>query len=142
LKSDSNPKSTPLHSGIKGKNIRGRRKRKSHDDDEMLIKSIFDDLVKIPKRVETPDRESITVCKYYDQAERVVDSVTTMESENPFVISMYDLSPYVRANLLNSHRKDHIMYQAVERIIKNCGSERLGANKKSRFVKYPWLIQP
>jgi hypothetical protein len=108
----------------------------------MLIKSVFDDLVKIPERVETPDGESITVCKYYDQAERVVDSVTTMESENPFVISMYDLSPYVITNLLNSHRKDHILYQAVERIIQNCGSERLGANKKSRFVRYPWLIQP
>jgi hypothetical protein len=72
----------------------------------------------------------------------VVDSVTTMESENPFAISISDLSPYVITNLLNSHRKDYILYRVVERIIQNCGSDLLRANKKSRFERYPWLIQP
>ena len=138
----SNSKSKPLHSGIQGKNIQGRHKRKSHDDyDQALIKSVFDDLVKIPKTVETPDGESIIVCKYNDQAQRVVDSVTTMESENPFAISISDLSPYVITNLLNSHRKDYILYRVVERIIQNCGSDLLRANKKSRFEIYPWLIK-
>ena len=111
MNSDSNPKSTPLRSGIKGKNIRRRRKSKSHDDYyESQINSVFNHLVKIPTRVETPDGESMTVSKYHHhQAQRVVDSITTMESENPFVISVSDLSPYLITNLLNSPHKDYIL---------------------------------
>jgi hypothetical protein len=143
LNPDSNSKSTPLHSGIKKKNIRRGCKGKSHDDyDEPLINDIFNQLVKIPIRVETPDGESKTVSKYYYKARRVLCSITFSEIENPFVIDVSDLSPYLITNLLNSYRKDYILYRVVERIIKNCGSGLLGANRRSRFVRYPWLIQP
>ena len=109
LNSDSNPKSTPLRSGTKRKNIR-RRKKKSHDDyDEQLINRVFNQLVKIPIRVETPDGESMTVPKYYHQAQHMLDFISTMEPENPFVISVSDLSPYLITNLLNSPHKDYIL---------------------------------
>jgi hypothetical protein len=118
-------------------------KKKSHDDyDEQLINRVFNQLVKIPIRVETPDGESMTVPKYYHQAQHMLDFISTMESENPFVISMSDLHPTLIMMLLDSHRKDYILYRVVERIIENCDSELLGANKKSRFVRYPWLFLP
>jgi hypothetical protein len=143
LNSGSNPKLTPLYSGIEGKNIRRRRKRKSYDDDdEALVNSVFNDLVKIPIRVETPDDKSMTVPKYYYKARRVLCSITFSEIENPFVISVSDLRPYLITNLLNNYRKDYILYRVVERIIKNCGSVFLGEYRRSRFVRYPWLIQP
>ncbi|HET7283732.1 MAG TPA: hypothetical protein VFI70_03535 [Nitrososphaeraceae archaeon] len=67
-----------------------------------------------------------------------VYSITTMQPENPFVISMSDLGPFLIMVLLDSHRKDYIiLYRVVERIIENCDSELLGANKKSRFERYP-----
>jgi hypothetical protein len=85
LKSSSNPKSTPLRSGIKGKNIRGRRKRKSHDDYyESQINSVFNHLVKIPIRVETPDGESMTVSKYYRQARQMLDFISTTGDRKSF----------------------------------------------------------
>jgi hypothetical protein len=107
-----------------------------------MINDAFNELVKITTRVETPDGESKTVSKYYHQARQVLCSITSTEIENPFVIDVSDLNPYLIINLLNSYRKDYILYRIVERIIKNCGSGLLGANKKSRFVRYPWLIQP
>ena len=71
MKSSSNQKSMPLGSGIKGKNIRGRRKRKSHDDrDKPLINDIFDHLVKIPMRVENRDGEPETLPKYHHQEDK------------------------------------------------------------------------
>ena len=51
--------------------------------------------------------------------------------KNPFVISMSDLSPDLITRLLDSHRKDYILYRVVERIIENCGSGLLAAHKKS-----------
>jgi hypothetical protein len=142
LKSDSNLKSTPLHYGIKGKNIRGRRKRKSHDDYcESIINDIFNQLVNKHIRVETQDGESKTVSKYYQRAQYVVYSITTMQPENPFVISMSDLSPDLIIMLLESHHKDYILDRVVERIIENCDSDLLRANKKSRYKRYPWLIE-
>ena len=131
----SNPKSMPLH--------RRRRKWKPYDGgDKPLINSAFKQLVKIPIRVETPDGEPVTVPKYYYQARRVLHSIISAEIEHPFVISISDLSPYLITNLLNSHSKDYIMYRLVERIIENCDPGLLGANMKSRFVKYPWFFHP
>ena len=142
MNSDSNPKSMPLHSGIKGKNIRRRRKRKSHDDyDEPMINSAFNELIKITTRVETPDGKSVTVPKYYYKARRVLCSITFSGIENPFVFDVSDLNPYLIVNLLNSDRKDYILYRVVERIIENCDSDLLRAHKKGRFERYPRLIE-
>ena len=141
MKSGSNPKSTPLRSGIKGKNIRRRRKRKSHDDhDKPLINDIFNQLVNKNIRVETRDGESMTLPKYYHQAQEIINSIDTSGIKNPFVISVSDLSPDLIISLLDSHRKDYILYRVVERFIENCDNRGfLAAYKKSR---YPWLIHP
>jgi hypothetical protein len=85
LNSDSNPKSTPLRSGIKGKNIRGRRKRKSHDDrDKPFINDIFNQLVNKHIRVETPDGESKTVSKYYQRAQHMLDYMYNYRGSKSF----------------------------------------------------------
>ena len=142
MKSDSNPKSKPLGSGVKGKNIRRRHKRKSHDDYyESLINSVFNRLVDKQIRVETADGESKTVSKYYQRAQHMLDYMYTTGIENPFVISMSDLGPDLMIMLLESSHKDYILYRVVERIIENCDSVFLRANKKSRFERYPWLIE-
>jgi hypothetical protein len=146
LNSDSNRKSTPLRRGIKGKNIRRPHKRKSHDDYyESQINEIFNDLVNKHIRVETPEGESMTVSKYYHQARQMLDSLATTGYEHPFEISMSDLSPYLIMMLLDSHRKDYIMYRVVERIINNCDSGLLAGSKKFRFIRferYPWHFLP
>ena len=65
MKSGSNPKSTPLRSGIKGKNIRRRRKWKPYDGrDKPLINDILNQLANKNIRVETRDGESMTLPKY------------------------------------------------------------------------------
>jgi hypothetical protein len=142
LNSNSNPKSKPLHSGIKGKNIRRRHKRKSHDDYyESQINSVFNHLDKIQIRVETQDGESKTVSKYYQRAQHMLDYMYTTGIQNPFVISMSDLGPFLIMMLLDSHHKDYILYRVIERIFENCDSDLLRANKKSRYERYPWLIE-
>jgi len=84
LNSGSNPKSTPLHSDIEGKNIRRRGKRKSHDDyDEQMIDEIFNQLVSKQIRVETPDDQSKTVSKYYQRAQHMLDYMYTTGIANP-----------------------------------------------------------
>ena len=131
----------PSGSGIKGKNIRGRRKRKSHDDsDKPLINDIFNQLVNKQIRVETPDGQSKTVSKYYQRAQHMLDYMYTTGIENPFVISMSDLGPGLIITLVESSLKD-ILGRVVERIIENCGSDLLRANKKSSFKRYPWLME-
>ena len=141
MKSDSNPKSMPLRSGIKGKNIRGRRKRKSHDDrDKPLINDIFNQLVNKQIRVETPDGQSKTVSKYYQRAKHMLDYMYTTGIANPFVISMSDLDQGLIITLLESSLKD-ILYRVVERIIENCDSDLLRTNKNSSFKRYPWLME-
>jgi hypothetical protein len=71
----------------------------------------------------------------------MLNFISTTGIENPFVISMSDLGPDLIIRLLDSHRKDYILYRVVERIIENCDSDLLRANKKSRFERYPWLIE-
>jgi hypothetical protein len=70
----------------------------------------------------------------------MLNFISTTGIENPFGISMSDLCPDLIIRLLDSHRKDYILYRVVERIIENCDSD-LRANKKSRFERYPWLIE-
>ena len=66
----------PLGSGIKGKNIRRRRKWKPYDGhDKPLINDIFNQLVNKNIRVETPDGESKTVSKYDHQAQEIIYSI-------------------------------------------------------------------
>jgi hypothetical protein len=108
----SNPKSTPLHNR--------RRKWKPYDGrDRPLINDIFNQLVNISIRVETRDGESKTVSKYEHQAEEIIYSNVTYRIKNPFVISVSDLSPDLITRLLESRRKDYILYRVVERIIEN-----------------------
>ena len=71
----------------------------------------------------------------------MLDYMYTTGIENPFVISMSDLGPDLMITLLESSHKDYILYRVVERIIENCGSDLLRVNKKSRFERYPWLIE-
>ena len=84
MKSGSNPKSTPLRSGIKGKNIRRRRKWRPYDGrDKSLINNIFNQLVDKQIRVETPDDQSKTVSKYYQRAQHMLDYMYTTGIANP-----------------------------------------------------------
>src|SRR6476620_5605485 len=119
LKSGSNPKSTPLRSGIKGKNIRRRRKWKPYDGREKpLINDIFNQLGNKNIRVETRNGEPETLPKYHHQAQGIIYPISCCYGEeNPFVISMSDLSPDLIIRLLDSRRKDYILYRVVERFI-------------------------
>jgi len=139
LNSDSNPKSTPLHSDIEGKNIRRRGKRKSHDYDEQMIDEIFNQLVSKQIRVETRDGEPETIPKYHHHAKEIIYSISCYGEENPFVISMSDLSPDLIIRLLDSRRKDYILYRVVEIFIENHDRGFLATYKKRR---YPWLFHP
>jgi hypothetical protein len=140
LNSDSNPKSKPLHSGIKGKNIRRRRKWKPYDGrDKPLINDIFNQLANKNIRVETRDGEPVTLPKYHHQAQEIIYSNATYSMKNPFVISVSDLSPDLITRLLDSRRKDYILYRVVERFIENHDRGFLAPYEKRR---YPWLIQP
>jgi hypothetical protein len=71
----------------------------------------------------------------------MLDYMYTTGIENHFVISMSDLGPDLIMMLLDSNHKDYILDRVIERIIENCDSELLGANKKSRYERYPWLIE-
>ena len=73
------------------------------------MNDIFNQLVNKNIRVETPDGEWETVSKYYQRAQHVVYSITTMQPENPFVISMSDLDPDLIIMLLESNHKDYIL---------------------------------
>jgi hypothetical protein len=128
----SNPKSTPLH--------RRRRKWKPYDGrDKPLINDIFNQLVNKNIRVETRDGESKTVSKYEHQAEEIIYSNVAYSIKNPFVISVSDLSPDLITRLLDSRRKDYILYRVVERIIENHDRGFLAPYEKRR---YPWLFHP
>ena len=120
MKSGSNPKSTALRSGIKGKNIRRRRKWKPYDGrDKPLINDIFNQLANKNIRVETRDGESMTLPKYNHQAQEIINSIGTYGINNPFVISVSDLSPDLIIRLLDSRSKDYILSRVVERFIEN-----------------------
>jgi hypothetical protein len=137
----SNPKSKPLRSGIKGKNIRRRRKWKPYDGrDKPLINDIFSQLVNKNIRVETRDGESKTVSKYEHQAEEIIYSNVTYSIKNPFVISVSDLSPDLITRLLDSRRKDYILYRVVERFIELHDDRGFLAPYEKR--RYPWLFHP
>jgi hypothetical protein len=141
LKSGSNPKSTPLRSGIKGKNIRRRRKWKPYDGrDKPLINDIFNQLANKNIRVETRDGEPMTLSKYHHQAQEIIYSIVCYGIENPFVISMSDVSPDLIIRLLDSRRKDYILYRVVERFIENIDDRRFLAPYEKR--RYPWLFHP
>ena len=141
MKSSSNPKSTPLRSGIKGKNIRRRRKWKPYDGrDKPLIDDIFNQLANKNIRVETRDGESKTVSKYEHQAEEIIYSNVAYSIKNPFVISMSDLSPDLIIRLLDSRRKDYILYRVVERFIDLYNDRGFLAPYEKR--RYPWLFHP
>ena len=140
IKISANPKSTLPYSGIKGKNIRRRRKWRPYDGhDKPLINDIFNQLVNKNIRVETPDRESMTLPKYNHQAQEIINSIGTYGINNPFVISVSDLSPDLIIRLLDSRRKDYILYRVVERIIENHDRGFLAPYEKRR---YPWLFHP
>jgi hypothetical protein len=142
LNSNPNPKSKPLRSGIKGKNIRRRRKWRPYDGrDKPLINDIFNQLVNKNIGVETQDGELETLPKYYHQIQKIFYSISYFAEENPFVISVSDLSPDLIARLLNSRRKDYILYRVVERFIELFHDDRgfLAPYKKRR---YPWLFHP
>jgi hypothetical protein len=131
---EANPKSTLLH--------RRRRKWRPYDGhDKPLLNDIFNQLANKNIRVETRDGEPETLPKYHHQAQKIIYSISCYGEENPFVISVSDLSPDLITRLLDSRRKDYILYRVVERFIENCDSELLGANKKSRFERYPWLTE-
>jgi hypothetical protein len=146
LNSDSNPKSTPLRSGIKGNNIRRRnirrqRKWKPYDGrDKPLINDIFNQLANKNIRVETRDGEPMTLPKYHHQAQEIIYSISCYGEENPFVISMSDLRPDLITKLLDSHRKDYILSRVVERFIENIDDGGFLAPYKKR--RYPWLFHP
>jgi len=141
IRISSNPKSTPLYSGIKVKNIRRRRKWRPYDGhDKPLINDIFNQLANKQIRVETPDGQSKTVSKYYQRAQYMLNYIYTTGIANPFVISMSDLDQGLIITLVESSLKD-ILGRVVERIIENCGSDLLRANKKSSFKRYPWLME-
>jgi len=141
LNSDSNPKSTPLRSSIKGKNIRRRRKWRPYDGhDKPLINDIFNQLVNKNIRVETRDGEPETLPKYHHQAQKIIYSIACYGTENPFVISMSDLSPDLIIRLLDSRRKDYILYRVVERFIENIDDRGFLAPYRKR--RYPWLFHP
>ena len=141
IKIGANPKSTPLRSGIKGKNIRRRRKWRPYDGhDKPLINDIFNQLVNKNIRVETRNDEPETIPKYHHQAQGIIYSISCYREENPFVISMSDLSPDLIIRLLDSRRKDYILYRVVERFIENIDDRGFLAPYKKR--RYPWLFHP
>jgi hypothetical protein len=135
----SNPKSKPLRSGIKGKNIRRRRKWKPYDGrDKPLINDIFSQLVNKNIRVETRNGEPLP--KYHHQAQGIIYSISCYGEENPFVISVSDLSPDLITRLLDSRRKDYILYRVVERFIELHDDRGFLAPYEKR--RYPWLFHP
>jgi hypothetical protein len=140
IKIGANPKLTPLRSGIKGKDIRRRRKWRPYDGhDKPLINDIFNQLVNKKIRVETRNGEPETIPKYHHQAQEIIYSISCYREENPFVISMSDLSPDLIIRLLDSRRKDYILYRVVERFIELHDRGFLAPYKKRR---YPWLFHP
>ena len=140
IKIGASPKSTLPYSGIKGKNIRRRRKWRPYDGhDKPLITDIFNQLVNKNIRIETPEGEPETIPKYHHQAQGIIYSISCYGEENPFVISMSDLSPDLIIRLLDSRRKDYILYRVVERFIELHDRGFLAPYKKRR---YPWLFHP
>jgi len=149
LNSGSNPKSKPLHSGIKRKSIRRRRKWRPYDGrDEPLINDIFNQLANKNIRVETRDGEPETLLKYHHHAKDIIYSVSCYGEENPFVISVSDLSPDLIIRLLDSRRKDYILYRVVERFIEIHNRGFIAPHMERRFLaphkerRYPWHFHP
>jgi hypothetical protein len=149
LNSDSNRKSTPPHGGSKGNNIRRRRKWRPYDGrDEPLINEIFNQLVSKQIRVETGDGEPETLLKYHHHAKDIIYSVSCYGEENPFVISVSDLSPDLIIRLLDSRRKDYILYRVVERFIEIHNRRFIAPHMELSFLaphkerRYPWHFHP
>jgi hypothetical protein len=142
LKSDSNPKSTPLRSGIKGKNTQSRRKRKPRDKlAGWLIDRVFTQLATIRNEVKTPDGGSTIVPKYYQQAWNVLRNLYVGEVQFPYPFSIFesDISPELRSLLFNSPSEDYIVSRVVERIFETASLRLYEESKKNRIgLRYNW----
>ena len=132
IKIGANPKSTLLH--------RRRRKWRPYDGhDKPLINDIFNQLAN-KNIIETRNGEPETLPKYHRQAQNIMYSISCYGEENPFVISMSDLSPDLIIRLLDSRRKDYILYRVVERFIDLYNDRGFLAPYEKR--RYPWLFHP
>ena len=78
--------------------------------------------------------------KYHRQAQNIMYSISCYGEENPFVISMSDLRPDLIIRLLDSRRKDYILYRVVERFIDLYNDRGFLAPYEKR--RYPWLFHP